>query len=370
LAEAPDASNNLSEDADPSQVDASAPGDSSTCLSADAGGAAAALLDPARPTLTYECSGPPLTPGQIAGQFNPGVGMLGIVTNGSLAGNLVLRGNIPLLTYTQTCTPLTGCSAYQESTGPWRVIAFLLAADGTLTAQEQLNGTTSGTTPIPVTSGDFLLQGSDTLIHVIMTAQPNGTTCVSETSDITSSSAGTSFTVGQTILGPPPAGSMPSDLPPFDDTSVCRDAPADDATISTSWFAPCTTVSVPFITTTQSAQRFCHPLTGCSAWVTPCDPPPTPSDLTLCGSSYIVGFPNGDFLPLTSGSFSGPVEAPWQAQGVVGSTCMFSTATATVPVNPSTASLPVLTNSGGEPNMGPDVTFTAVTRSRITPGGI
>jgi hypothetical protein len=294
---------------------------------------ASQLQDPGRITLPYECDGTTLTLAEVLSLFD----------SGTASKTIGLTGELAPQTWSRTCAPLTGCTAWTvaASTSP-KALAFELIFSGSTLSSMIAFGYDAyfdqlGQQSVPVSAGDFMIVNDPTVNpeRIRLTHPAAGGICVSVATTLTNSPVGQqSFSVGKGTLTPSTlARSAVTDRPALESApDLCPGPGASTAAIAAAWFQPgTTTVAVP-ATRYDVAGRSCHPVTGCTAWgqqqniTNPEQTLPIPIHLEVYDPSIAVQLSDSSNNIITNGLFSGTFSmgtgSTGTFHGVVSTTCI------------------------------------------------
>jgi hypothetical protein len=251
-----------------------------------------------------------------------------------------LTGELAPRTWSRTCAPLTGCTAWAvaASTTP-KALAFELIFSGSTLSSMIAFGYDAyfdqlGQQSVPVSSGDFLIVNDLTVNpeRIRLTHPAAGGICVSVATTVTDSPGlQQSFSVGKGTLTPSTlARSAAADRPALESApDLCPGPGASTADIASAWFQPGTTIVAVPATRYDVAGRTCHPVTGCTAWgeqhniTNPEQTLPIPIHLEVYAPSIAVQLSDGSNNVITSGLFSGTfASGTGTFHGVVSTACI------------------------------------------------
>ncbi len=285
------------------------------------------LSDPNRPSLSYECTGTPLTAAEIVKLFSPGLGWL----------PLGLDSVMTTVQVSRSCAPLTGCSAWTSKSTSSKVLAHAYYFSAKTTASlmatkyDSYWGKFNGGDVVPVSSGDIFLVNDqyERPMRARLTRLTNGDICVSAATTVNTFGSKEDFIVGKGIVAPPPAGSALGAKPSLPQSGKCTPGEPSTQKLASSWFPPGTSnlnlVGEPSFC--DSSYRYCHPVTGCSVWTNAtCSSSPKVTGLRVASSgteleAHLVQSSTHRYPTISGGAYTQAFNS-WNVSGSINLNCI------------------------------------------------
>ena len=285
------------------------------------------LSDPNRPSLSYECTGSPLTAAEIVKLFSPGTGWLPLGLDSAMTTVQVSR----------SCAPLTGCSAWTSKSTSSKVLAHAYyfsaktAASLMATKYDSYWGKFNGDDVVPVSGGDIFLVNDqyERPMRARLTRLANGDVCVSAATTVNTFGSKEDFIVGKGVVAPAPAGSALGAKPSLPQSGKCTPGEPSTQKLASSWFPPGTSNlnlnGEPSFC--DSSYRYCHPVTGCSVWTnTSCASSPKVTGLRVASSgteleAHLVQSSTHRYPTISGGAYSQAFNG-WNVSGSINLSCI------------------------------------------------